>query len=211
MDSDNTQLMLWKERIEYEEKIFGGATSYYCFRDSEDNNIYTLQENPQVGDMTYLYVEEEMVKNKPVESISENSETIDEQTYTTTDSITVEDIVYSSTGEAMSVLETYIKVLKRLLEDSKYVALSIRYPYQDFSNMELPIKYKNWQLRCCQEIYNGIGTEGIKSYSENGLSWTRDSGYISHELRSEIESFVGYIVEEPVEEDGEEGENVQTD
>jgi hypothetical protein len=92
--------------------------------------------------------------------------------------------------------DTYESVLDRLLEDSKYIALSIRYPYQDFSNMELPSKYKNWQLRCCQEIYNGIGTEGIKSYSENGLSWTRDSGYISYELRSEIESMVGYIVEE---------------
>lgn len=105
-------------------------------------------------------------------------------------------------------LETYDKVLNRLLEDSKYIALSIRYPYQDFSNMELPNKYKNWQLRCCQEIYNGIGTEGIKSYSENGLSWTRDSGYISYELRSEIESMVGYIVEEEV---NEEAEDVQTD
>ena len=92
--------------------------------------------------------------------------------------------------------DTYESVLNRLLEDSKYIALSIRYPYQDFSNMELPSKYKNWQLRCCQEIYNGIGTEGIKSYSENGLSWTRDSGYISYELRSEIESMVGYIISE---------------
>lgn len=91
---------------------------------------------------------------------------------------------------------TYTKVLNRLLEDSKYVGLSIRFPYKDFSNMELPSKYNNWQLRCCEEIYNGIGTQGIKSYSENGLSWTRDSGYISHELRSEIESMVGYIVEE---------------
>lgn len=105
--------------------------------------------------------------------------------------------------------ETYEKVLNRLLEDSKYIALSIRYPYQDFSNMEIPNKYKNWQLRCCQEIYNGIGTEGIKSYSENGLSWTRDSGYISYELRSEIESFIGYIIEEPEEVEEEAEEDVQ--
>ena len=96
--------------------------------------------------------------------------------------------------------ETYEKVLTRLLDDSKYVALSIRFPYQDYSNMELPSKYKNWQLRCCQEIYQGIGTEGIKSYAENGLSWTRDSGYISYELRNEIESFVGYIKSEETEE-----------
>lgn len=106
--------------------------------------------------------------------------------------------------------DTYESVLDRLLEDSKYIALSIRYPYQDFSNMELPSKYKNWQLRCCQEIYNGIGTEGIKSYSENGLSWTRDSGYISYELRSEIESMVGYIVEEEPTETPTEVEDVQT-
>jgi len=100
--------------------------------------------------------------------------------------------------------ETYESVLNRLLDDSKFIALSIRFPYQDYSNMDLPSKYKNWQLRCCQEIYQGIGTEGIKSYAENGLSWTRDSGYISYELRSEIESVVGYIQEEEVEEPTEE-------
>lgn len=102
--------------------------------------------------------------------------------------------------------DTYESVLNRLLDDSKFIALSIRFPYQDYSNMDLPSKYKNWQLRCCQEIYQGIGTEGIKSYAENGLSWTRDSGYISYELRSEIESFVGYIqeeVEESIEEENE--------
>lgn len=92
--------------------------------------------------------------------------------------------------------ETYEKVLNRLLDDSKFVALSLRYPYQEYSNMELPKKYYNWQLRCCEELYNGMGTQGIKSYSENGLSWTRDSGYVSYELRGEIEPLVGYIFEE---------------
>ncbi len=99
--------------------------------------------------------------------------------------------------------ETYEKVLNRLLEDSKYVALSLRFPYKDYSTLELPTKYNNWQLRCCEEIYNSIGTEGIKSYSENGLSWTRDSGYISYDLRGEIEPLVGYIVEESDDEDEE--------
>ena len=89
--------------------------------------------------------------------------------------------------------ETYEKVLNRLLDDSKYIALSLRYPYEDYSELELPNKYKNWQLRCCEEIYQGIGTQGLKSYSENGLSWTRDSGYISNELANEIEPVVGYI------------------
>lgn len=92
--------------------------------------------------------------------------------------------------------QTYEVVLERLLEDSKYIALSLRYPYQDYSDKELPSKYKNWQLRCSYEIYNGIGTEGLLSYTENGLSWTRDSGYISKELRDEIEPLVGYIISE---------------
>lgn len=107
----------------------------------------------------------------------------------------------------------YEQVLNRLLEDSKYIALSLRFPYQDYSDMELPKKYNNWQIRCCVELYQDIGREGIKSYAENGLSWTRDSGYISYELRGEIEPMVGYIfvneeedTEEP-EEESQEGED----
>ena len=96
-------------------------------------------------------------------------------------------------GNIFTNNETYEKVLNRLLDDSKYIALSLRYPYKDYSDIELPKKYNNWQLRCCEELYNSIGTEGIKSYSENGLSWTRDSGYISYELRDEIQPMVGVI------------------
>lgn len=92
--------------------------------------------------------------------------------------------------------DIYTKVLKRLLEDSKFVGLSLRYPYLDYYDMELPKKYNNWQLRCCTEIYEQIGTIGLKSYAENGLSWTRDSTYISNELRNEIEPMVGYIIKD---------------
>lgn len=90
---------------------------------------------------------------------------------------------------------TYQKVLSRLLEDSKYIALSLRYPYKDFADMELPKKYQNWQLRCCEQIYQSIGTMGIKSYAENGLSWTRDGSYLPYDLLNEIEPIVGYIKE----------------
>lgn len=92
--------------------------------------------------------------------------------------------------------ETYLQVLSNLLDDSKHIALSLRFPYQDYTDLELPKKYNNWQLRCCEEIYRGIGTVGMKSYAENGLSWTRDSSYISYELRGEIEPMVGYIIVE---------------
>lgn len=127
---------------------------------------------------------------------SENTEILNENTEPENPQLTLLKDRIEYEANIFGDNETYEKVLNRLLDDSKFVALSIRYPYQDFSNMELPSKYKNWQLRCCQEIYNSIGTEGIKSYSENGLSWTRDSGYISYELRNEIESMVGYIIHE---------------
>lgn len=90
---------------------------------------------------------------------------------------------------------TYEQTLKRLLEDSKYIALSLRYPYQDFSTLELPNKYLNWQLRCCEELIGLIGSQNIKSYSENGLAWTRDSASLSTALVNEIEPIVGYIEE----------------
>ena len=93
-------------------------------------------------------------------------------------------------------IETYEGVLNRLLEDSKYQALSLRYPYKDYYGMELPKKYYNWQLRCCEELYKLVGTNGIISYSENGLSWTRDSGSISKKLSEEIEPMAGWIEDE---------------
>jgi len=91
---------------------------------------------------------------------------------------------------------TYDEVIERLLEDSKYIALSLRFPYIDYSEMELPKKLLNWQLRCAVELYELIGREGIISYSENGLSWTKNSDNISNGLRQEIEPMVGYIIVE---------------
>ena len=69
MGSENIQLELLKQRIEYDEKIFGEAKEYYEFTDSEENNIYTLKENPQVGDMTYIYANELMVLFKEINVI----------------------------------------------------------------------------------------------------------------------------------------------
>ena len=96
--------------------------------------------------------------------------------------------------EAIFESETeYNKVIERLLEDAKEDALSLRYPYEDTTNMELPKKYYNWQLRCAEELYNLIGSINIKSYSENGLNWTRDTAYLSTHLVNKIEPFVGWI------------------
>ena len=94
----------------------------------------------------------------------------------------------------------YDKTIERLLEDAKEDALSLRFPYQDTTDMELPKRYYNWQLRCAEELYNLIGSVNIKSYSENGLNWTRDTANLSTFLVNKIEPMVGFI-EEPKEED----------
>lgn len=87
--------------------------------------------------------------------------------------------------------ENYEYVLGTLLEDSKYIALSEIYPFKDFYDMDLPRKYLNWQLRCCVELYNLGDKNGIISYSENGLSWTRESGKLSKSLMGELTRKVG--------------------
>lgn len=94
----------------------------------------------------------------------------------------------------------YEQVLKNLLDDSKHIALSIRYPFDDYSSIDLPKKYNNWQLRCSVELYQGIGKENIKSYAENGIQWTRDAGNISNDLLDEIMPTIGVI--KGVEENG---------
>lgn len=182
-----TQLDLLKDRIEYDKNIFGEGTKYYGYSNELLTDVYTLSEEPQVNDVVYNLIDNEMVEFGEITSVN-----------LSLGLIVVDETEYTYFGET-TIYETYIKVLKRLLEDSKYIALSLRFPYEDYSNIELPKKYYNWQLRCSVELYQGIGTEGIKSYAENGLSWTRDSGYISYELRNEIESIVGII--KPIVED----------
>ena len=198
-----TQLDLLKNRIEYDERIFGKGVTYYEFTNNEENYLYTLDEIPNVGDMTYLFVDEEMIADKAISSVNTHEEIVDGKTIIVLDSIVVESETYTPTNVEKTILETYIKVLKRLLDDSKYIALSLRFPYEDYSEMELPKKYNNWQLRCCVELYQNIGREGIKSYAENGLSWTRDTDYISYGLKEEIEPKVGVIRPEEEEDSNE--------
>ena len=92
--------------------------------------------------------------------------------------------------------EVYNNTINRLLEDAKEDALSLRFPYKDTTDMELPLRYYNWQLRCAEELYNLIGSINIKSYSENGLNWTRDTAYLSTYLVNKIEPIIGYSQEE---------------
>ena len=85
----------------------------------------------------------------------------------------------------------YNNIIDELLEDSKNIALSLIYPYDDWSEIELPKKYYNWQIRAAIELYNLGDKAGYKSYSENGLSWSKQSDLLSVGLLDEITSRVG--------------------
>lgn len=87
----------------------------------------------------------------------------------------------------------YEQVLNQLLDDTKYIALAYLYPFEDWSEMELPRKYYNWQLRACVEIYTSLGPAGVKSYSENGLSFTKEADGLSLSLMDELTSKAGTI------------------
>lgn len=85
----------------------------------------------------------------------------------------------------------YETILSDLLEDSKYIGLSILFPFDDFSNKIFPKRYYNWQIRVCVELYNMAGKVDIASYSENGLSWTKFKSGLSKDLLNELISNVG--------------------
>lgn len=87
--------------------------------------------------------------------------------------------------------ENYLKVINDLLEDSKYIALATLYPFEDYSAMNLPIKYNNWQIRCCIELYNMADKSTFVSYSENGIGFSKLTDGLSISLMSELTPKVG--------------------
>ena len=87
--------------------------------------------------------------------------------------------------------KNYDAIINSLLEDSLYIGLSLKYPFDD-TKKALPARYDNWQIRCCLELYKLAGNENIKSYKENGLEWTLFRDGLSSNLVQEIIPQVGY-------------------
>ena len=72
-----------------------------------------------------------------------------------------------------------------LLETAKAAINARRYPFGDPPE-ELERRYENLQLRIAVELYNKQGAEGEIAHSENGISRTYSSSWISEELLSEV-------------------------
>lgn len=86
--------------------------------------------------------------------------------------------------------EIYDQMLEDLLEDSKYIAFEILYPFEDYPD-NLDSRYHNWQLRACVELFNLADKAGITNYSENGISWSKLSDGLPQSLLSALTSKVG--------------------
>lgn len=72
-----------------------------------------------------------------------------------------------------------------LLETAKAAINARRYPFGEPPD-ELEKRYGNLQIRIAIELYNKAGAEGEIGHSENGISRTYTSAWISEELLSEI-------------------------
>ena len=90
-------------------------------------------------------------------------------------------------------------LLSELLESAKNVILNLRFPYGDYptetkstgdGTLEevtvLESRYLDLQIRMALDLYNKIGAEGELSHSENGVSRSYESSWISKELRNEV-------------------------
>ena len=90
--------------------------------------------------------------------------------------------------------DTRDEVFKSKLDDAEIVALNTLYPYdltKTTIDAENNKRLANWQTRCAIELYRKMGTTNVQSYSENGLSWTKDSSYLNKGLTNEIMPKVG--------------------
>ena len=96
--------------------------------------------------------------------------------------------------------KVYEQILTDLLNDTKFICLSLLFPYENYVDYKLPKRYYNWQLRACVELYNLADKVSVKDYSENGISWSRLKDGLSLNLTNEIMSNV-YVPNDEDDED----------
>lgn len=84
------------------------------------------------------------------------------------------------------------EILTDILESVQNVILMRRFPYGT-GNESLEVRYLDLQIRIAIEMYNRIGAEGETTHSENGISRSYGSDFISDKLLQEITPRVGVL------------------
>lgn len=89
-------------------------------------------------------------------------------------------------------VEPDVQILEDCLMTAESAIKTRRYPYHDWPE-ELEPRYRDLQFRIALDLYNRIGAEGQTAHSENGISRTWDSSWISEELLSEVVPLCGVV------------------
>lgn len=89
-------------------------------------------------------------------------------------------------------------ILVDLLESAKYAILSRRYPYAKWpvdenGEYKLDNQFADLQYRIALDMYNKLNAEGQLTHSENGVSRTYESSWISDQLLREVTPLVGVV------------------
>ena len=89
----------------------------------------------------------------------------------------------------LRTMEPDERVLEDCLESAKSAILARRYPFGQSQVLEK--RYEDLQFRVAMDLYNKIGAEGQMSHTENGVSRTYESSWISEQLLREVTPLVG--------------------
>ncbi len=77
------------------------------------------------------------------------------------------------------------KVLEEMLESAREIILSHRFPFGDWPDT-FPARYEGLSVRIAEDMYNRIGASGQLSHSENSISRSWGSEWVSDQLLAEI-------------------------
>ena len=81
--------------------------------------------------------------------------------------------------------ESNIAVLRDSLDSERAAIMARRYPYGEWPD-ELESRYLDLQYRIAIDLYNKTGAEGQLGHTENSISRTWESSWISEQLLQEV-------------------------
>ena len=81
-------------------------------------------------------------------------------------------------------------LLADLIESAQSAIMNRRYPYGDLPE-NFDTRYNDLLFRCALDLYNKMGAQGQLAHSENGISRTYESSWISAQLLSEVTPLCG--------------------